>query len=284
MQYSNGFGRREWLGVVGSFGCVLACEALGIKANINTSTTVNGRTTAHHYEAKNLQEFQQVMGEVATDFSSFAKEVGATTAELAQKLVEVPPQGQVRLGTLAPSLAQYDGDIRYDYITVALTKPEPEYDFKYVQLGIPQFDSFFRSSAETYATAYQLVETGRHIYLADVALRNGNADTNIRSGTKRVTEAQVGVAFANLDAATVKGAAAMRTQYHALWEGFAVLGAQLAAKASETAQAGIALVASAPSQITNPKCLLHLDLIVRGLGQSVDLLKDSGSLIASVLT
>ncbi len=188
------------------------------------------------------------------------------------------------VGTLAPSLAQYDGDIRYDYITVALTKPEPEYDFKYVQLGIPQFDSFFRSSAETYATAYQLVETGRHIYLADVALRNGNADTNIRSGTKRVTKAQVGVAFANLDAATVEGAAAMRTQYHALWEGLAVLGAQLAAKASETAQAGIALVAIAPSQITNPKCLLHLDLIVRGLGQSVDLLKDSGSLIASVLT
>ena len=198
--------------------------------------------------------------------------------------MEVPPQGQVRLSTLAPNLAQYDGDIRYDYIAVALTKPEPEYDFKYVQLGIPQFDSFFRSSAETYATAFQLVETGRHVYLASVALGHGSADTSIESGTKRVTKAQVEGAFANLDGATLEGTVTMRKDYHALWEGIATLGAQLASKASETAQAGVALVASAPSQITNPKLLLHLDLIVKGLGQSVNLLKDSGSLIMSVLT
>jgi hypothetical protein len=284
MQHTYGIGRREWLGLVSSLGCDLACEALGMKANINTSTTVNGKTTAHHYEAKNLQEFQQVMGEVATDFSSFAKEVGATTAELAKKLVEVPPQGQVRLRTLVPSLAQYDGDIRYDYIAVALTKPEPQYDFKYVQLGIPQFDSFFRSSAETYAATYQLVETGRHIYLADVALGQGRADASIKSGNKRVTKTQVEGALTNLDGAAQGEAIEIRTQYHALWEGMATLGAELAAKAGETAQAGAALVASAPAQITNPKLLLHLDLIVKGLGQSVDLLKDSASLISSVLT
>jgi len=76
----------------------------------------------------------------------------------------------------------------------------------------------------------------------------------------------------------------MGKQYHVLWEGIATLGAELASKASETAQAGAALVASAPSLITNPKLLLHLDLIVKGLGQGVDLLKDSGALITSVLT
>jgi len=262
----------------------LGCEAIGLKANINTSTTINGKTTRHHYEAKNWAEFEQAMGQVATDFSSFAKEVGATTAELAAKLVEVPPQGQVHLTDLDPSLARYEGDAHYDYITVARSKPNPEYDFKYVRLGIPQFDDFFRCSAETYATAYQLVETGRHACLASAAAGAGELDAGVQAGTKRVARPEVEKAFASLEGSAVAGPVELGNQYHALWTGVATLGAALVSKASQTVQAGAALVTSAPSQILNPKLLVHLDLIVKGLGQSVSLVKDSTSLIGSVLT
>ena len=63
----------------------------------------------------------------------------------------------------------------------------------------------------------------------------------------------------------------------------AELGGQLAAKAGETAQTGMALVASAPSQILNPKLVLHIDLIVKGLEQSVSLVKDTGSLLGKMV-
>jgi len=45
----------------------------------------------------------------------------------------------------------------------------------------------------------------------------------------------------------------------------------------------MALVASAPSQILNPKLVLHIDLIVKGLEQSVSLVKDTGSLLGKMV-
>jgi len=61
----------------------------------------------------------------------------------------------------------------------------------------------------------------------------------------------------------------------ALWVSTAELGTQLAARTAQTAQTGAALVASAPTQILNPKLVLHLDLIVKGLEQSLDMVKDA---------
>ena len=44
-------------------------------------------------------------------------------------------------------------------------------------------------------------------------------------------------------------------------------------------QAGQALVASAPTAITNPKVVAHLDLVKKGLVSSVKVLEESGSLM-----
>jgi hypothetical protein len=63
----------------------------------------------------------------------------------------------------------------------------------------------------------------------------------------------------------------------------AELGSKAASKAVETAQAGAALVTSAPSHIVNPKLALHLDLIVKGLDQSVRLVKDTGVMLAEIV-
>lgn len=45
---------------------------------------------------------------------------------------------------------------------------------------------------------------------------------------------------------------------------------------------GQQLIAGAPSSITNPKTVLHLNLIVEGLGQSVAVVKDSGGLLVEL--
>ena len=140
--------RRTLLAVSALSVLSAACEAIGLKATIVTTKTQNGQTTTRVREAKNWEEFEQAMGEVATDFSDFAKQVGATTVELAKKLVDVPPQGQVQLGQLAASLKAYEGDVRYDYLKVARMNPNAKYDFKYVQIGMPEYDNFFRASAE----------------------------------------------------------------------------------------------------------------------------------------
>ncbi|MBW2523210.1 MAG: hypothetical protein JRI23_03505 [Deltaproteobacteria bacterium] len=254
-----------------------ACEAIGLKATIVSTQTVNGKTKTTVREAKNWEEFEQAMGEVATDFSDFAKQVGATTAELAKKLVEVPPQGQVQLGTLAASLKPFEGDVRYDYLKVARMNPDAEYKFNYVQIGMPEYDSFFRASAEMYAAAYQLAETGRHVFLADAKLQGAEPAPDVANGEKRFQRKEV----ESLLASFVSSSGADKLK--ALWVGTAELGVKLAAKSAETVQTGTALVASAPSQILNPKLVLHLDLIVKGLEQSVSLVTDTAGLLGEVL-
>jgi hypothetical protein len=259
-----------------------ACEAIGLKATIVTTKTENGKTTTTVREAKNWDEFEQAMGEVATDFSDFAKKVGATTAELVEALVDVPPPGEVQIGQLSPSLKPYEGDVRYDYLKVARMNPNAEYDFKYVQIGMPEYDNFFRSSAEMYATAYQLVETGRHVHLASANLKGEEASSDVENGDRKIKRGEVEHAFEEMSSATGKaaeGVEALKT----MWMSTAELAAQLASKAAETAQTGVALVSSAPSQILNPKLALHLDLIVKGLEQSVSMVKDTGVLLTNVV-
>jgi hypothetical protein len=254
-----------------------ACEAIGLRAKIVSSQSINGKTKTTVREAKNWDEFEEAMGEVATDFSSFAKEVGSTTAELATKLVDVPPQGEVKLGQLASSLKPFEGDIRYDYIKVAKANPNAEYNFRYVQIGMPEYDNFFRASAEMYAVAYQLMETGRHVYLASYQTKGEDAPSEVEDGSKKVKRDEVDALSSQLG--DNDGARKLQV----LWGTTAELGVKLAAKSAETVKTGAALLASAPSQIMNPKLVLHLDLIVKGLSQSVNLVKDTATMLGEIV-
>lgn len=274
--------RRTLLQLSGLATMLSACEALGIKANIVTTKTVNGETTTTVREAKNWDEFEAAMGEVATNFSDFAKEVGATTAALATKLVDVPPQGEVQIGQLSPSLKPYEGDVRYDYLKVAKMNPNADYDFKYVQIGMPEYDNFFKSSAEMYATAYQLTETGRHVFLATASAKGQEAPSDVEKGNRKIKKSEVDSALMGVEAQTAEAKEGL-DRIKTLWLSMAELGAGLASKSAATIQAGAALVTSAPSQITNPKLVLHLDLIVKGLKQSLAMAKDTAGLLTSMV-
>jgi hypothetical protein len=271
--------RRAIVGLGALSALTAACEAIGLKATVVSTKTVNGQTTTRVREAKNWDEFEDAMGEVATDFSDFAKQVGATTAELVKKLVDVPPPGQVSLGQLAASLKPYEGDVRYDYIKVARMNPNAEYDFKYVQIGMAEYDNFFRASAEMYGTAYQLMETGRHVHLAAHNARGEEAPSDVESGQRKIKKPEIERALSDLKASPSEGTQKLQN----LWLSAAELGVALAGKAGETASAGAALIASAPTQILNPKLLLHLDLIVKGLDQSLSMVKDTGKLLGEIV-
>jgi hypothetical protein len=271
--------RRNLVALAGFAGLTAACEAIGLRATVVTTKTENGKTTTRVREAKNWEEFEHAMGEVATDFSDFAKKVGATTAELVKKLVEAPPPGQVKLGQLASSLQPFEGDVRYDYIKVASMNPNAEYDFKYVQIGMPEYDNFFRASAEMYAAAYQLMETGRHVHLARHKVKGEDPPSDVERGDRKIRKGEVQSALKEIESSVADGS----DKITKLWISSAELGAQLAAKTAETAQTGVALIASAPAQILNPKLLLHLKLIVQGLEQSVSMVKDTGKLLGDMV-
>lgn len=155
--------------------------------------------------------------------------------------------------------------------------PNAKYDFKYVQIGMPEYDNFFRASAEMYGAAYQLMETGRHMHLAAYKTKGEDAPEDVEQGEKKIKRDEVDALASELG--KTEGAQKLIS----LWATTAELGAQLAGKAAQTAQTGAALVASAPSQILNPKLVLHLDLIVKGLEQSVSMVKDTGSLLGDIV-
>jgi hypothetical protein len=276
--------RRSIIGASTLSALTAACEALGLKATIVTTTNVNGKEKTTVREAKNWDEFETAMGEVATDFSGFAKEVGQTTAELAKKLVDVPPQGEVKIGQLAEGLKPFEGNVRYDYLKVAKANPNAAYDFKYAQLGMPEFDDFFRASAEMYGAAYQLQETGRHVHLAQLNLRDAEVPADIEDGGAKIRKGEVEAALSDLKAGATPEIKSTVDNLSSLWITTAQLGAQLAQKAAATAQAGAALVATAPSQILNPQLVLHLDLIVEGLEQSVSMVKDTGAILVDIVS
>lgn len=225
-----------------------ACESLGITANITSFKSVNGQTEVKQREAKNWSEFEEAMGEVATDFSDVAKEVGKTTNELAKALVEAPPPGRVKLGDLSPDLQKYEGNRRFDFVYAASQKTDAPYDFSYVQIGVPSYDEFFRTAAEVYALAFQMTETARRIRFAREA---------------KMEEGEDGYGK-DLDT---------------LWKLVGTQASQVLSKTTEFVGKGQALIASAPSSIMNPKTVLHLDLIVEGLEQSIGLIKDSANMV-----
>ena len=254
-----------------------ACESLGIKANITSFKSMNGKTEVKHREAKNWAEFEDAMGEVATDFSDVAKEVGKTTSELAKALVEAPPPGKVKLGDVSPALMKYEGNERFDFVDAASKKPDAPYDFSYVRIGVQSYDDFFKTAAEVYALAFQMAETGRRLRLTASALTGEEAgdEAQTEAAAKKARGAQVNDEN--------KDAGAYFKDLDAMWQLVGVQGAQLVTKTAELVGKGQALITSAPSSILNPKTVLHLDLIVEGLEQSIGLIKDSASIVGEMI-
>jgi hypothetical protein len=195
---------------------------------------------------------------------------------LIEKLVEAPPPGEVRLADIDPSLAAYENDPSVNFLLAARSLGQPP-SFRYVRIGVPSYDQFFQKSAELYGLMYQTKQT---IF-------------NLRTlAAKRVGQTQLptGPVKAAVDAALTSQLSPQAVQIDAQLRGLAGVAMTVARAARNTVTtvqgliaAGQQLIAAAPSSILNPKTVIHLDLIVQGLGQSLQMVGESGKLLVELI-
>lgn len=251
---------------------VSGCESLGIKAHVTSWKTKNGHTEVKQREVKNWAEFEEAMSEVGTDFSDVANEMGAKTAEIVTKITSAPPPGEVKLVDLSPTLARWQGKDLFDFLVMARKKKDAKYDFRYVRIGEPAYDDFFKAAAEAYALSFMRREAALRI--------------------KKVSAAILEVEPSSLDSVKPRAAAekaleaegAAETEAGGYLTELVKLDAALndnplltSSKVADLVSTGQRLAAAAPSSITNPKVLLHVGLVVEGIEQSVKLIRDAAA-------
>jgi len=237
---------------------------------ITTTKTVNGKTETKTQEFDNWEEMK-----VAMDASG--KELRATTKELIKNLVEAPPPGEVHLSDLSTKLANFEGNPDFDFVA----NHPPEEDFHYVQIGVPSYDEFFRAAAEFHAFVYQTRESIKKLRMMAHATLSGDVEMDISLGDL--------VRMAMERSGAANGVTGEASGVEAHFQGMVDLGMNIAGSAPAFVQktqalisTGQQLVTAAPSSITNPKTVLHLDLIVKGLNQSVTVVGDSGKLLGEL--
>jgi hypothetical protein len=246
---------------------LLACSSIPVQMH-TTMHVQHADGTVEHKET----HWEGTLDQLPAQLGKAGKELGAVTAQMAKELTDVPPPGQVALDDLHPSLAKYKGKEEADFLVNAKDDQGKPIDFKYVRLGVPQYDEFFKTAQEIYALVYQTTQVvGQMRQLA--------AKIN---GTKVDTSAEV---KANVDKALGGSAdAELGGKLQALAEEaqtLAVLVPQIAQKIGKLVQTGEALVAGAAASLTNPKVVAHLDLAKSGLVDSVKVVKESGSLLVA---
>ncbi len=259
------------------FVATAGCESLGLKANIVSFKSINGKTEVKQRETKNWDEFKSAMNEVGTDFSDVAKAAGATTGELIKVLVEAPPPGKVKLRDLDSGLTKFEGNEKLDFIAAASKKSDAPYDFTYVQIGVPSYDEFFKTAAEAYGLAFQMLETSRRLKLTSAALTGEKAEGDGKPDAAAEKARKVQATDDNKEVADYFG------ELDGMYQLVGVQGAKLVAKTAELVQKGQALIVGAPSSITNPKTVLHIKLIIKGLDQSIGLIKDGSKLVGELV-
>jgi hypothetical protein len=235
-----------------------------VKASYNGQTLVDKQV-----EFDSLEEMPAAMKELGGAMAE-------TTRLLAEKLTEAPPPGEVKLADIDPALAAYESDPSANFLLAARSLEKP-IEFTYVRIGVPSYDQFFQESAELYALMYQTKQT---VF-------------NLRTlAAKRVGASQLptGPVKGAVDQALSSMLPPAAVQVDAQLRGLAGVAMTVANAARNTAAsvqqlyaAGQQLVAAAPSSITNPKTVLHLDLIVQGLGQSLQMIAESGKTLFELI-
>lgn len=254
-----------------------------------TRTRVNadGTTTTEHQEFDNWEDMK-------AELAVSAKELRATTKELLVKLTEAPPPGHVKLSDLSPAFAEYEGDEQFDFLLTA-EADEDHPAFTYVQIGVPSYDNFFRAAAEFHAFVYQTKEAIlklRAMAQARIqATMNGRVEASMSLGD--VVAIALGQAADHTGGKSNKvgdalgfesgeGAADDLIAMRDLALSIGRSAPMFVEKTTNLVQTGQALVTAAPSSITNPKTVLHLDLIVKGLEESVSVVGGGGKLLVEL--
>lgn len=252
-----------------------------------TKTTVNadGTTTTETQEFDNWDDMKAAL-------AVSAKELRATTTELIKKLTEAPPPGQVHLSDLSESFAEYEGDANFDFLASAEVEDPEHPPFSYVQIGVPSYDDFFRAAAEFHAFVFQTKEAIlklRTMARARIqATTSGRVDAKISLGDlvalalsksgdkgKKVGGA---LGFGEAGEGVPDDLVAMKDLALSIGRSAPVF----VEKTKNLISTGRQLVTAAPSSITNPKTVLHIDLIVKGLEDSVTVVGDGGKMLGEL--
>jgi len=247
-----------------------ACDLIKVKGVVKTTTVENGKTTTKTREFNSFEEMPAALSAGADDMSE-------ATTKMVEKLTEAPPPGEVKLADLTPALAEYEDHKTLNFLARAKTKDGKPYKFRYVQIGVPSYDEFFKSSMEFYALIYQVRYATMRIrkLSAAIAGKEDAADLALDELIDKVTSADTNAAQ-NL----------IMTQIEELVEltkAMAPSALALVEKTQKLVASGQQLVAGAPASITNPKTALHIGLIVEGLEQSVSLIGSSGELLEGMV-
>lgn len=225
------------------------------------------------HAGRNMVRFGRDVSELPDDLKKASSELESAAAQLKRKLTDVPPPGTVTLNSLGHGLERFERDKDCNFL-VGAKKPDgtPE-DFTYVRIGVDSYDDFFRTAQELHALTYQAKKTIARIRtLSNQVLgRPIDAGANLRVA---------------LDRAKVTATGQSKTDLENVGELAAVLAtsiSEIVAKTDALVTSGKRLVGNAPSDLTNPKLVIHLGLVKRGLVASTSVVEQSGVAMADLM-
>ena len=247
-----------------------ACDQMKFKGHVTTVKTENGHTTVHRREVDKLEDMPGAISEAAD-------EMAAVTAKLIKKLTDVPPPGKVKLGDLGPGFKDFEGSKDFDFLIQAKEGDKP-IEFQYVQIGVPDYDKFFKTTAEIYALTYQTRQAlNRMRLLASAAL-----DEDIDA--KASVSVAVDRALGKVDAEAKGDIVPKLKAFKDIGQMLASVVPAIVDRVSTLVSLGQKLIVGAAASITNPKVVLHLGLIKEGLGDSVKVIQEAGKNLGGIVS
>jgi hypothetical protein len=165
-----------------------------------------------------------------------------------------------------------------------------------VQIGVPSYDEFFKAAAEFHAFVFQTKQS--ILKLRALAQARIQATTGGRVEAKMSLGDVVALALRQAPGAAGKAAGSAAGSFGAeLGEGvpddlvemrdlalsIGRSAPEFVSKTKRLVETGRQLVTAAPSSIINPKVVLHLDLIVKGLEDSVKVVGSSGKILGELV-
>jgi hypothetical protein len=253
-------------------GAVLTgCSMFKVKGKTHMKVTKNGETIAE--KTVEFDSLEELPGAMKETYGALAD----TTSVLIKELTEAPPPGSVKLSALNPSLAKFEGRQGFDFLVQASQEAGVD-KFQYVQIGVPSYDMFFKDCAEFYALTFQTTQAVGRMKKLAAAVLEADASAEVTDLAGFVGQA-LGVTPApqnRLHQGNLRMAAEMASVLSTSVQA-------LVAKTQQLIASGQQLVAGAPASITNPKTVLHLDLIVQGLQESVAMVVETGKLVPELI-
>lgn len=244
----------------------LAPVALGCGPVHGTVTrTVDGRTVTEEVEYANYREFFKSVGrelvnpwvQIGKALAAAMKELRRIIKEMIDSILHVPAPGTIALADLDPAFASFAGG-RHDYVGTD--------QFTYVRLDVPAFDAFFEASMGLFAYTTQLVRSTNALR-DEIGLRKGYqaaAKMSVRDLLALGAEAPSTRDLTTVVEATLGPSSSYRD------------------KVRELRATGTNLVTNAKRTLLDPRVVVHVDLVVEGVAQSLEVLAETAKLFVEL--